>query len=1072
MCLNFLYLQFATDTRCGTAQLPTAVNIRVAASRRQLHASVLCFCLLSLLFRFHSIVNSSSIHLDSRPISSYEAHTASMPGQFLGSSIDGRIFPGLDTIETYKKYKRDTKYLQRWLSTESRDILWGPRDPSKPSSKDHLNMSPKMTLRELVLRAKIIADDGREIPDDIFRLFQAVIAARKEVSAEFRAVGVPDTSPCGKYPKGMDPHEAFINTLSHAFALLGGEGWKARCRDENQKAVLAARVCAEEDQASLEANMFEHLTDEGQSDSDGSSRPPSRPVSAKRPQKRFNSSPGKSKKKTGKRKGKQVVVHSLDSYEIVDDAGGDSMDYQVEARHITLLMVNLRKHCESQWISLYEGQTTGIVVSSICNMAVAMLKRESTSITIEHQVQDSYDRILSSYLIHSGEVKNTYKENRKLSLDSMLPHLKTETKEKYLVFTWEALCEFVVYFQNTLAGHNTEDMDADLDSFKPCILISATKMKDRLLWRRRYAVKWLHDLVSVAQSKHACYLVFGKVFGRNWVDPNVNCRIKLPLGFDSFTEHVAELAKLPIGADFKSRILPQHVLQMQLYLDAFTIKSGWVPGDAQIKRQCLFASGCPALQLSQLTGARGYAPEYEGMEALDFTTTVCLAIRQGSVDIHCNSFADYSQECLSGLSYVVTCFAGVSSLLNEPDTSSKRSRFAPQDSNGLFHYSPYLSGAAMVQMMNRIRVSALAVWDTAFEPVYMLHLYNKLRVRKLLPEMELWETLIEAFKHDIFDNGTLPLDKFAIHMASVIDKREARHSCYSSVRTPTSNSLRRARYLEDTIHLEHNNNYKTYWVALLCEEAGWDLKRIDARQLPEGSILSAALSLKSDTPLCGDLSFQIAEDAFVRLHSKPSSTPITLEAYLKVYELILKIRPKSALCRDSCLQMPCKKQMPLLLLEAAQLDISNETNGRYPILSWNLFSIHMLMIDMLSIMRRAITGRDSIIDLQCAISETELTAIIFLGSEGQECLDVAAQVFKNYDIGMSCFCYWEDKFRPFQGSDKHRLKRPDVGEPELWKVEQLELSEETSAKIREEILSVYKEKKPDLKKKQHVKNLD
>lgn len=980
-----------------------------------------------------------------------------MSDQSSGSSTDGRLFPGLDTFETYAKYKRDTKYLQRWLSMESRDILWGPRDPSKPSNKDHLNMSPKMTLRELLLRAKIIAEDGREVPDDIFRLFQAVIAARKEVSAEFKALGVPDASPSDKFPKGMNPHEAFINTLLQAFALLGGERWRARCRDGNQKAMLAARASAEEDQANLEANMFEHLTDEGQSDSDESSRPPSRPISAKKAQKRFNGSSKKSKKKTAKGKGKQVVVHSLDSYEIVDDVGGDSMDYQVEARYITLLMVNLRKHCESQWISLYESQTTGIAASSVCNMAVAMLKRESTSITVEHQVQDSYDCALSSYLIHSGEVKNTYKENRKLSLESMLPHLKTETKEKYLVFAWEALCEFVVYFQNTLAGRNTEDMDADLADFKPCIHLSATKMKDRLLWRRRYAINWLYDLVSVAQSKNAGLLVFRKVFGRDWIDPNINSRTKLPLGFDNFAEHVAELSKLPIGADFKSRILPQHVLQMQLYLDAFTVKSGWIPGQAQNKRHTSPASVCPALHLSQLTNEKQHKLEYEHMGVLDYTTAICSAIRQRLVDVHCTSFADYSQECLSGLACVGFCYFGSSSLLSQSDTSPKRSRFAPQESNGLFHYSPYLSGVAIVHMMNRIRLSALAVWDTAFEPVYILHVYNKLRVRKLLPEMELWETMLEAFKHDIFDNGTPPLENFAQSMASVMDKRERGHTCYSSVRTPASNSLKRATYLEDTIQLKHNANYKTYWVALLCEEAGWDLEKIDDRQLPEDSVLGAALTLRSEAPPCSGLPSQITEDAFVRRHCESSQTTATVQAFRKVYGLLLKIRPKSVLCRDGCLQMPCKKQMPLLLLEAAELDISNETNGRYPILSWNLFSIHMLMVDMLTIIRRAMTGRDSVNDSACGISEAQATALVLLETEGEESLGIAVQVFKNYEIGMSCFCYWEDRFRPFQGSDKHRLKRSQGGTPELWKVEHLEVSKETAAKIREEFTEAHAE---------------
>lgn len=939
---------------------------------------------------------------------------------------------------------------------ESRDILWGPRDPLKPSNNDHLHMSPKMTLRELVLRAKVIAEDGRTVPDDIFRLFQAVIAARKEVSAQFKALGAIDTTPAGKYPNGLDPHVCFINTLSEAFVLLGGEEWKKRAREENQKLVLARRASEEEDRANVDANIFENLTNEGQYESDGSSRPPSRPVSAKKLQKRFNSSPRKSKKKATTPKGKQFVVHSLDSYEIVDDTDGANMDYLLEARHVTLLMVNLRHHCESLWVSAYEGQAMGILASSACNMAVAMLKRESTSITINYQSRDSYDRILSSHLVHSGEVKNTYKGNSAPSLETMLPHLKTTTKEAYLVFAWEALCEFVTDFQASRSGCPTPSMKRDLDDFHICLDVPAAKMKDRLVWRRRYAINWLYDLVCVAQSRRPGFL------DEEMIGPNLNYRMKLPLGFDTFAKQVAELAALPNGVDFRSRILPQHVLQMQLYLDAFTIRRGWTPGNPHRKIRIPYSSVCSALQLSRLTRNDDHRCDYDGMRALDGVSAVAVAINNSSVDIHCDRFAHYSSYCIAGLGNILMSFAGVSFLAGECIKAPKRSRFAAIDSNGLFHYSPYLSGAATVQMMNRIRLSALAVWDTASEPVYILHLYNKLRVRGLLPEMELWQTMLDAFRDNLFDGGTPPVEAFAESMAAVVTNLERKHKCFSSMRTPMSTALRQARFVEDTLQLKHNSNYIAAWVTQLCEEADWDVEKADHCQLPAGSVLAAVRSLKSDKLLCVETIAQLDEDTFLALHCKDDAGSATEGAYRKAYQLILKIRSKSLVCRDRCLQTPCKNQLQLLLLEAAQMDISEETNGRYPILSWNLFNIHMLMIDMISTIHDAITkierGEDWPFGLPCA----RALIIGLLGSENEESLALVKDVFQRYDIGMSHFCYWEDRLRPTRETDMHRSRNNESGK--IWEVEHLNITDETSWTILYDLHIVLEKIGPELKK--------
>ena len=84
-------------------------------------------------------------------------------------------------------------------------------------------MTGEIKVSALLPISKLIAKHIKPIPPVIFRLFKSVIAARSATNALFQQLVAKSPDP--EIEKSNASHRSFIEKLSKAFELLGGEEW-------------------------------------------------------------------------------------------------------------------------------------------------------------------------------------------------------------------------------------------------------------------------------------------------------------------------------------------------------------------------------------------------------------------------------------------------------------------------------------------------------------------------------------------------------------------------------------------------------------------------------------------------------------------------------------------------------------------------------------------------------------------------------------------------------------------------------------------------------------------------------
>src|SRR5712664_3614347 len=85
---------------------------------------------------------------------------------------------------TYLRYKRDQKLLVYWITHTSNSII-----KSFPSDAPMaVNTTGEVRLSTLVSLSGLIAGHIKPIPATIYRLFQSIIAARKETHTLFQQI--------------------------------------------------------------------------------------------------------------------------------------------------------------------------------------------------------------------------------------------------------------------------------------------------------------------------------------------------------------------------------------------------------------------------------------------------------------------------------------------------------------------------------------------------------------------------------------------------------------------------------------------------------------------------------------------------------------------------------------------------------------------------------------------------------------------------------------------------------------------------------------------------------------------
>ncbi|PKK55151.1 hypothetical protein CI102_175 [Trichoderma harzianum] len=734
----------------------------------------------------------------------------------------------------YVLYKQDTRLLLYWLVKTSNGIIQSQDAAENETPLE--NFTGQVPVADLVSMAEIIAKHDVEIPSMIFSLFQSVIELRSIYHSQFQQLA--SVHPNEELERNNVTHKYFIDTLTTAFNILGGEAWLSSHDQEKQ-----AKSDEEEAGPSIftTANKFSVLNLESDPESDGAnheeSDKESSSVASPQQKRRKRAGKGKRKKVNGKktrRKSSRATNEPLDevpleSYRIIED--NEMTEYVMAVLALTRDWIQLRSFLQDFWQRVAYKNLNTAVAATTAKIAVGMVKQSESTIFVDFPGYESFEMVM--HTLTQGDVKKAEKEFR-LTIE---PHkgedsaktteVSLDIKELFLIHAYEDLVDFITDYQKTRSGKPTKRMLAQLDKWHPHVNLKDVTKEQRIKWRRSYTINWLYDLVNVT----ACAALFGKdAKGEDYVLDQVDWSNAGPLkshhrmfGLIDFAAEVTTLAMQKPGTAFSHKIPSHLVFYLQCIMDAWTISRGWTISGVEGHIIIDPAKGFhPRRDLKIFLGQGDPAASGHGF----FLDTENLKSTYQRFQTTDKAF-EHTMDCIVVLEKLGIEFNAALGrcLLFQQLGAVLPSRFSATSFNGVWDYSPFLCGAGLAEAIELTYRSIMVLWDRMREPMLVLHLHNMLVQKGYLTRpISVYNRLDDVFSESFYYRGVRPKDKFVenfqAHVHKMVTRKEFLQDRANRRATSTITSAR------EFLGLVVLRLFKQKSTLLLYQEADWDPSRI------------------------------------------------------------------------------------------------------------------------------------------------------------------------------------------------------------------------------------------------------
>ncbi|KAK5993725.1 E2 ubiquitin-conjugating enzyme 7 [Cladobotryum mycophilum] len=739
---------------------------------------------------------------------------------------------------SYLEYKRDTRHLLYWMIRASNAIIKSLAAAGDESALG-LNATGQVPVSSLVPISELIAKHLNNIPSTIYRLFRSVIDLRSAHHQQFQQLA--SLHPDSEVEESNDKHKFFIDTLTEAFEILGGNAWLSK-----QKAHGSKTEDIEEDiDQVIFSNKFSALKvseaaengDEYDNVDDDESGGESRPY--QRRQKRTpkgKGKKGKGKKTKQKRQTKEQNIDDvpLESYRIIEGEKGIMTEYLMSVIALTQRWVELRLYVQELWMEVAYDNLNGAVAGTLSNIAINMIKQSESIIFVDFPGHDSYETIMNT--ITRGDPEKTQK-NLQEALASWTSTLEMDIKEIFLIYAYRDLVDFIEDFQKTRSGKPTRPMLNEIGNWDPNLKLEGATDEERLKWRRSYTINWLYDLVNVFShvvvQKNTMYGEKHRYELVDWSPQGPWALERRLFGINEFAGEVTKLAMLKPGADFRKKIQPHLVFQLQCIVDSLTASRGWSITPLRSRTVTKPATGFQPRRDVDLfldrEGKRLGKGFLIGVYALlnllekSETTTGSSEIRQ---TLH---------EVMKLMSVEFISWLGESKYTHGLETIPP-SRFSNTNSNGLWEYSPFLCGVGLMESLEIAYRLSMLVWESLLEPMLAMHLHNMLVQKKYLSEPVETFAGLEALFPGVFFAKEAPKSDFW----SALNKHAMAHGSRRTERERRAN-VRAAAKANDVHHmlsLVNNRFFKQKSNLVLYREADWDPDRIPESDIQPWCFLS------------------------------------------------------------------------------------------------------------------------------------------------------------------------------------------------------------------------------------------
>ncbi|KAI5265033.1 hypothetical protein E4T47_08633 [Aureobasidium subglaciale] len=613
-------------------------------------------------------------------------------------------------------------------------------------------------------------------------------------------------------------HKHFIDKLEEAFEILGGREWLARQQAENEKAEDLVEV-----ERVIFSNPFLPLTldnsaqDISEEEEDSHAQHPS--ISQRR-MKKHRKDKIRQKKQKAKSSSEPIVEDvPLESYRIIDGPDDLITDYYIAVTSIVDECYKLRQFVHKQWFYVSHSGLNSAVAGTVSRLAVSMMRRTVSAIFVDFPSEkDTYQAVMQTFT--RGDFNRVYSANPCSDASDKF----VDMNEALSIHVYRDLHDFIVDYQKNRSGKPTRSMQVHLSKWNPDLDLLQACKTDRITWRRMFTINWLYDLVNVyvysLRKFNPADFEGVALESGPWSYRNSHSLFAPILGLEEFAGIVTTLAMQKPSSDVSGRILLWHVLQLQCIVDATTLSKGW---------SCLYdTSSTPVTQ--------GYCPRQDLDVFLGKTPEIDLGFYWGAqlsladLERDASSHGDpmRSKTTRSTLSRI---FGHICDTLGQSadafGDNNVPSRFSGHDSNGLWNYSPFMCGTGLMEALEITYRATMTIWDKVREPFEFLHLYNMATQKGHIQEVRtMWTHLISTFATGVFDQGTVPTEKFY----------QARS--FTAQRENAARLSKNAKDLYGIFGLDYNRFFRHRSNLLLYREADYDPERIPEHNMDPNSSLA------------------------------------------------------------------------------------------------------------------------------------------------------------------------------------------------------------------------------------------
>ncbi|KAK3344766.1 hypothetical protein B0H65DRAFT_464380 [Neurospora tetraspora] len=761
---------------------------------------------------------------------------------------------------SYFAYKRDISPLVYWVLQTSNALIWS-LPSSYPDAPQVPLDNPEISLSSLVSLSKLIGKhvDPGDVPTPVLGLFQSVIDAIATSHATFQRIATKKPHP--DVENGSAFLKSFVEDLRECLNALGGWNWALH------NYTLSDRLssCLPLTKEKLDCMVIKEfgaldLPEAPEADQDSEQETPQQ-VGPRVGHQRKQAKPGKGKK--GRRKKDRETSKSkvedtkkgslddvfgkepLDSFDLTLDQDGTTIGCIMAVYDLFKECFDLRAYLQDVWYEVaYEGLNSA-VAGALSNTARIMIQRSTDTMLADFPDKDSYQSVIntmSSVFGFNAEPEGTGANSRD-------EHL-ADVKEMFLVHAYHDLLDFVTDYQKNRNGKPTKRMMKEINNWNPDFDLQRATMEERLKWRRSYTINWLYDLL--------------RVFSHRLEEMDAAIKKKVPdvikrrqaqtqklLGITEFAALIYRLATEKPGIDIREQVLPLHVFQLQCIVDSLAVTKGWTydllkghvligppPADrfrpmrdvdtflhgigdpGHLLKGHVLIEPPPADIFRPMRGVDTFDPRpgfFYGFSRLKATLTFEAVVnkRKTDNDVHI-------QELLEAAHGIGTQFLGKS-----PDLGDE-SRFCTTNSNGLWHYSPFLCGVGLVEALDLEFLLILYVWGHHREPVVLMHLYNMLlREGYLDKPIDLFESLQRLFQSGFFQNGKIPVADYGVALPEFLIPLEKKVlNNKGKIRFPSGFGVPCCVTIP----------YESFLV--LLREAKWNVDKISDAEVPLSSLLA------------------------------------------------------------------------------------------------------------------------------------------------------------------------------------------------------------------------------------------